>query len=89
MFDNSITHLLSNVKGCKASKQVSDYEQLIIDIGQVIRSLERFGSHGCDALYQGTTLRLRKNALYDGHGFSRAVKSHSNERYRVGVGTRK
>jgi hypothetical protein len=23
--------------------------------------------------------RLRKNALYEGHGFSRAVRSHSNE----------
>jgi hypothetical protein len=23
--------------------------------------------------------RLRKKSLYEGHGFSRAVKSHSNE----------
>jgi hypothetical protein len=42
--------------------------------------LEVSASHGSGALYQGTTLvGLRKNALYEGHGFSRAVKSHSYE----------
>jgi hypothetical protein len=32
------------------------------------------GSHGCDVLCQRPTYRLRKSALYEGHGFSRAVK---------------
>jgi hypothetical protein len=58
-------------------------------------SFERSSSHGCDALYQGTTLqvaeqlmlcirarlyRLRNNSCFvSGHDFSRAVKRHNYE----------
>ena len=36
-------------------------------------------SSDSDALYQGTTLELAENSLYEGHGFSRAASSYSDE----------
>jgi hypothetical protein len=39
------------------------------------------------ALYQGTTSQAAENSLNEGHGFSRAVKSHSYEGFRGSVRT--
>ena len=37
------------------------------------------GSHGCDALYQGTTLEAGENSCFvSGHDFSRAVQIQQN-----------
>ena len=43
------------------------------------RPINRSANRGCELLYQGTTLQVAENALCEGHGYSRAVKSHSYE----------